>query len=75
MLNTLKDLEHDRHVCEQLVAECVHKGWPLMLGHRAMRLYLEQEGVPVPKDLLAWVSGGVMSDSHITNWAHPKGGF
>lgn len=75
MQDTLKDLESNRYICKQLIAEAKHYGLPLMLGHYAACIHLKNEGIPVPTDVLAWISGGAVSDASIKDWHHPTGGF
>ncbi len=68
MLHVLNDLEKTRIEAEQVLIEGVALRWPLVLTYNLVRFMLKERGVPVPVDLLAWISKGKASDAHVTNW-------
>lgn len=74
MRHVLADLEDARHEAEQIIAEGVSTRLPLALSRLAIQTMLCQRGVEMPRDLLAWVSGGFTSDTMVKNWMSPTGG-
>ena len=73
MLNVLTDLEKTRLEAEQVLAEGVARGFPFGVSYLAVRGLLIKRQVPIPADLLAWVSRGKARDCDVTNWDAPDG--
>lgn len=73
MLNMLQDVKTARQEAEQMLAEGVHKRLPLAYVHFVISLMLARKDLPVPDDLLAWISQGRVSDKQVDDWRSPVG--
>ena len=67
MKHYLNEVEAARQEAELIIGEGVGKRFPLALSLIAVRILLEKRGLPLPEDVLAWVSNGEISDSMIEN--------
>jgi hypothetical protein len=66
-------MEATRRESEQVFAEGVARRFPLAMSRMAVELLLSKRGVPVPTDVLLWVSAGKASDKDVTDWLSPTG--
>lgn len=73
MLHVLNGVEEARREAEQLLAEGRVLGFPLALSHLAIQMMLRKRGLPIPADVLAWVSQGFTSDTMVENWESVNG--
>ncbi|MFC3690966.1 hypothetical protein [Chenggangzhangella methanolivorans] len=67
-------IEHVRYEARQMLAEGRDLGFPLALTYLAIQLMMRKEGLPVPRDILAFTFEGKISDAQVTNWQSPVGG-
>lgn len=74
MQHVLDDMEATRREAEQLFAEGVARRFPLAMSRIAVELLLSKRGMPVPTDVLRWVSGGRVSDTEVRDWDSVTGG-
>jgi hypothetical protein len=68
-----KQLNRAQYEAQQCLAECVHKGAPLLVARGAIIQVAREFGLPEPEDKLAWATGGSVSDSEISTWLLPLG--
>lgn len=61
-----------RQYAESLFAEGEQRGYPLAMSHLAVQLMMKRAGLPVPRDVLAFASNGIVSDADVTDWERPE---
>lgn len=69
----LSKIDEARDIGVQIFAEGVARELPLALAHSAVKSMVLRLGLPVPEDILAFVSKGKTSDSMVGNWSDPLG--
>jgi len=61
-----------RRYAESLFAEGEQRGYPLAMSHLAVQLMMKKAGLPVPRDVLAFASNGIVSDADVKDWNQPE---
>lgn len=73
MIDRMARVEYLRYESEQILAEGVACGYPLIISVLAVHGLFKREGVPAPDDVLAFVSRGRITAAMVDNWFCPKG--
>lgn len=73
MIQELDRIADLRSEAEQILGEGVARSMPLAVSVLAVRALFEKENVPVPDDVLAFVSGGRVTAAHVRDWSSPFG--
>lgn len=71
MTSNLKRLDWLRYEAEQVLAEAHVRRLPFGMAWCAVQALFRQYNVEPPEDVLAFCSGGRVSDSMIADWASP----
>lgn len=73
MIQELDRIADLRSEAEQILGEGVARSMPLAMSVLAVRALFEKENVPVPDDVLAFVSGGRVTAAMVRDWSIPFG--
>ena len=76
MQDHLKAVDQARINAQGIVFKCAKGGYPMWAAREGIIWYLKElAGLPVPDDVLAFASGGQVSDKDVTDWDAPDGGL
>lgn len=73
MHQILNDTEDARLTAIQMLKEGEVLSVPLQSTVWAILHMLADRGIPIPEDILAWVSYGRFREADVTNWLSPVG--
>lgn len=76
MQDHLKAVEKARINAQGIVFKCAKGGYPMWAAREGVIWYLKELAqLPVPDDVLAFASGGQVSDTDVVDWDAPDGGL
>ena len=76
MQDQLKAVTQARINAQGIVFECAKIGYPIWAAREGVIWYMKNLArLPIPDDILAFASGGQVSDEDVTDWDAPDGGL